>query len=73
MFKILKPMPEPLLRPEIDRLVADFGRRDVLRAALVAVLRPARRPLGAGDISAHLRRDIGLPPVDVARDWRLLR
>lgn len=73
MIKILIPVRGAISRPEIDRLVEDFGRWDVLRAVFSAVFeRPGRLP-DAGDLPAHLRRDIGLPPVDVPRDWRLLR
>lgn len=73
MIKLLKPPSAMLLRPEVDRLVEEFGRRDVLRAAIGAVLRRRSPPMEAGGLSAHVRRDIGLPPVDVPRDWRLLR
>ena len=62
-----------MLRPEIDRLVEDFGRWDVLRAVFSAVFERRNRLPDAGDLPKYLRRDIGLPPVDVARDWRRLR
>ncbi|MCA0271697.1 MAG: hypothetical protein LCH69_06475 [Proteobacteria bacterium] len=73
MIKALTPPRGALLRPEIDRLVADFGRRDVLWAALRAVIRRAPLRMEASDLSSHLRRDIGLPPVADPRDWRLMR
>ncbi len=73
MIKTLNPMGRAISRPEIDRLITDFGRWDVFRAAVAAVVRP-RRPLpDAGDLPKYLRRDIGLPPVHVPQDWRLLR
>lgn len=73
MIKVLKPSPGMFLRPEIDRLVEEFGRRDVLRAAIGAMIRRRAAPMDAGDLAAHIRQDIGLPPVDPVRDWRLLR
>jgi hypothetical protein len=73
MIKILKPHRGTLLRPEIDRLIEDFGRWDVLRAAFLAVFHRERPLPDAGELPTYLRRDIGLPPVDVARDWRMLR
>lgn len=73
MIKVLKPSPGGMLRPEIERLVEDFGRRDVLWAAIGAMFRRGPAPIDAGNLSAYIRRDIGLPPVDVSRDWRQLR
>lgn len=73
MIKILKPSPGVLLRPEIDRLVEDFGRRDVLWAAVRALFRRRAVPLDAGDLPDYIRRDIGLLPAAPMRDWRLLR
>lgn len=73
MIKALTPPRGAHLRPEIERLVADFGRRDVLVAALRAVFRRDRMRMEARDLTAHLRRDIGLPPVAGPRDWRLMR
>lgn len=73
MIKVLKPSPSGLLRPEIERLVEDFGRRDLLWAAIGAVFRRASVPMDAGDLPDYIRRDIGLPPFDVPRDWRQLR
>lgn len=73
MIKILKPMGGAMLRPEIDRLVEDFGRWDVLRAVFAAVVGRRSRRGDADDLPGYLRRDIGLPPVEAPRDWRLLR
>lgn len=73
MIKVFKPAPGVLLRPEIDRLVGDFGRRDVLWAAIGAVFRGGATPLDVGSLPEYLRRDIGLPPAHVPRDWRQLR
>jgi hypothetical protein len=73
MIKVLKPSPGGLLRPEIERLVEDFGRRDVLWAAIGAVFRRGSSPMDAGDLPEYIRRDIGLPPAASARDWRQLR
>lgn len=73
MIKVLKPSPGAFLRPEIDRLIEEFGRTDVLRAALGAMIRRRAVVMDAGDLSAHLRRDIGLPSDAPLRDWRLLR
>lgn len=73
MIKVLKPPPGVFLRPEIDRLVEDFGRRDVLVAAITAVFRRGGTPMDVSGLPDHIRRDIGLPPVHAARDWRLLR
>ena len=73
MIKVMKPSPGAFLRPEIDRLVEEFGRRDVLRAALGAMIRRRAVVMDAGDLPAHIRRDIGLPPEAALRDWRLLR
>jgi len=74
MIKIVNRQRALVLRPEIDRLIEDFGRWDVLRAAVLAVVgRPPPRTPDAADLTARMRRDIGLPPVDAPRDWRLLR
>lgn len=73
MFKALTPPRGAHLRPEIERLVADFGRRAVLSAALRAVVRRGAVRMEAGDLPGYIRRDIGLPPVAVPRDWRQLR
>jgi hypothetical protein len=73
MIKTLRPLRGASLRPEIDKLIDDFGRWDVLRAAFLAVVQPPRRMLEASDLPDRLRRDIGLPPVNVPRDWRMLR
>lgn len=55
------------LRYSIDDAVANYGVPRVLFAVLRAVLRPPpRRPRRPSDLmlSAHLRRDLGLPPIE---------
>lgn len=50
----------PTHRPLIDAAIAAHGPRQVLRAALVAMLTPR----AAVDLrNPHLRRDVGLPPI----------
>lgn len=52
------------IRPAIRGLVASHGIWAVLREALAAKLNanraPPQRVLNPGDLSAHIRRDIGL-------------
>ncbi len=57
-------------RALIDAAIEVHGPARVLLAAIVALLRPKARPPDAGDLPAHLRRDIGLPPeAPPAPDW----
>lgn len=61
--------------PSIDAVLAAHGAGKVLAAAVAALLRGRfrkTRPPDGGRISAHMRRDIGLPPVDPGRiHWPL--
>ncbi|WP_434286963.1 hypothetical protein [Celeribacter sp. SCSIO 80788] len=53
------------LRQVLQPLVENHGFWQVLRAAFAArgaLKREARRVRNPGDLNAHLRRDIGLPP-----------
>lgn len=54
----------PALRSALDDIIDTHGRWPVLRALLARSFRrnPALPPLG---LNAHLRRDIGLPPVEL--------
>ena len=54
-------------------LVEQHGAWTVLRA-LAAVLMPKRRKVVPLEhLSAHMRRDIGLPPLEEHRQYRELR
>ncbi|TNE69374.1 MAG: hypothetical protein EP336_02545 [Rhodobacteraceae bacterium] len=53
------------LRQALQPLIESHGFWQVLRAAFAArgaLKREARRVRNPGDLNAHLRRDIGLPP-----------
>lgn len=53
------------LRPAVHRLIARHGVAAVLWATIRAALLPRRRrprPPDPYHLSAHMRRDIGLPP-----------
>jgi hypothetical protein len=55
------------LNHAVERLVSEHGIRAVLAALMLRLIR--RRPQAEvpmiGRLTDHLRRDIGLPPVDV--------
>ena len=73
MIETLKPQRAAKLRPEINRLIEDFGRLQVFAAAVRAVLRPGTALPVTDALSDRLRRDIGLGPAPARADWRLLR
>lgn len=55
------------LRPKMEILLARHGTIPVIWALARALLHPRRRrarPPDLAELSPHLRRDIGLPPVD---------
>lgn len=56
----------------ISDVIEEFGAWRVLAAAVRSLLRrkPGRSRLEASELSSHLRRDVGLPPVHVQpRYW----
>lgn len=65
--------PRPV--PSIDAVLAAHGAGKVLAAAVAALLRGRfrkTRPPDGWPLNGHLRRDIGLPPVEPGRiDWPL--
>lgn len=51
----------------ISQTIAQYGAWTVLGAALLAVLNPQQLrppPTTADNLDAHLRKDVGLPPVN---------
>jgi hypothetical protein len=50
----------------VERLVAEHGVRAVMAAVMLRLVRRQPAPAGpaVGQLSDHLRRDIGLPPAD---------
>ena len=54
-------------------LVDQHGVWAVLRALAAALLPPAREVVRLDDLSPHMRRDMGLPPVEVPRKYWELR
>ncbi len=63
---VLRLIPPPPSRDLIDAAIATHGASRVLRAALRALLHRPARPPDASRLPAHLRRDIGLPPLPPA-------
>lgn len=60
----------------VERLVSEHGARAVLAAVAMRLLRPVpRRPatLQVAGLNDHLRRDIGLPPLDPPVDRHRVR
>ncbi|MEO1950472.1 hypothetical protein [Thioclava sp.] len=60
----------------IEATIAKFGAGKVLRAALFALIARGGkpRPLDAGQLSDHLRRDIGLGPAEPPPEpWSMMR
>ena len=57
----------------IEQLIARHGGWRILREVLAALLRCDRKSapgVSEADLSAHLRRDVGLPPVPASpRHW----
>ncbi|OWY04966.1 hypothetical protein B6V75_02170 [Thioclava sp. F1Mire-8] len=73
-------MIQTLKRPNdaftIEATIAKFGAGKVLRAALLALISRGNkpRPVDAGQLSDHLRRDIGLGPAEPPPEpWSLMR
>lgn len=65
----------PSLRAELGRLIDEYGPARTVGALLGALAVRTRRPRAVhpADVSAHLRRDLGLPPVPPRPDyWRHL-
>ena len=54
-------------------LVDQHGVWAVLRALAAALLPPAREVVRLGDLSPHMRRDMGLPPIEGPRKYWELR
>lgn len=66
MNAVLNEEPSPL-HHAVERLVSEHGLRAVAAAVMVRLMRrrPAvERPM-AGLLNDHLRRDIGLPPMEL--------
>ncbi len=55
-------------RSRIDAVILEHGAWRVLGAAALALVR-RRRPREATALTAHLRRDIGLPPEPPSRGY----
>ncbi len=57
------------VRHAVERLVSEYGFRAVTAALMLRLVRPTRAPAGPmiGQLSEHMRRDIGLPPAEVER------
>jgi uncharacterized protein YjiS (DUF1127 family) len=67
-----EPMP---VNRALERLVSQYGTLPVLLAMIRRMVRRQNRPSRAklSPMSDHIRRDIGLPPLDVRQDrdaWR---
>ncbi|WP_179379239.1 hypothetical protein [Jannaschia marina] len=62
----------PVAHPSIDDIIARHGPRRVLLAALRALLRPRARPPDVRYLSNHVRRDIGLDPLEPRQSPRYL-
>lgn len=63
-------------RSSVERLINHYGAMPVLWATIRALLAPRRRqprPPDISELSPHLRRDVGLPPVheDVPKYYEL--
>lgn len=61
------PMRAVSARPTMDRLIDRYGAMPVIWALIRSLLMPRRRQPRPPDIdylSAHMRRDLGLPPQD---------
>ncbi|GGA56569.1 hypothetical protein [Pelagibacterium lentulum] len=54
-----------ILRVCVDTLVAEHGRWQVFKSAIVALVRSKRRTtvVSSTDLPQWLRHDIGLPPI----------
>ena len=59
--------PENPARDLIDYAIEAHGARRVLIRAIVALIGRGKKPTSVGALSAHIRRDIGLP-VEPFRD-----
>ncbi|MGL4235986.1 hypothetical protein [Tabrizicola sp.] len=57
------------LNHAVERLVSEHGFRAVMAALMVRLVRPvpATRAPDIGQLTDHLRRDIGLPPSELKR------
>ena len=56
----------------IKLLVEQHGAWRVLRAFLALFLAPEQKAARLGDLSPHMRRDMGLPPLEQpAKYWEL--
>ncbi len=63
----------PALAPIVQDLIASHGRLRLGATVLISLLRQPRPPDDAA-LSAHLRRDIGLPDqAPPSNTWRHLR
>lgn len=66
---ILRNKPRPDL--DIENLIAEYGKRSVLRAVFASVLRRKTTTTRdyADDLPNHLRKDIGLDPRPQTRNY----
>lgn len=70
MTEVQRPAFAPEIVPSVEALIARHGARAVLLAALRALVKPQQwrpPPTEAADLTAHLRRDVGLPPAPPGR------
>lgn len=68
MIKFLHDRGDMTPRTTIEMLIAEHGGWRVLRATLAALVRRRPKPPpDASGLGAHLRRDIGLNPVEPSR------
>ena len=54
-------------------LVDQHGVWAILRALAAALLTPTREVVRLDDLSPHMRRDMGLPPIESGRKYWELR
>lgn len=57
----------------VKLLVDQHGAWTVLRAYVTLLLVPKREVVRLDDLSPHMRRDMGLPPIDSPRKYWELR
>ena len=57
----------------VQLLVDQHGIWAVLRAVVGLLLKPSREVVRLDDLAPHMRRDMGLPPIDSPRKYWELR
>lgn len=75
-FTMIQTLNRPADAFTIEAAIAKFGAGKVLRAALIALITrgPKPQPLDPGQLSDHLRADIGLGPAEPPPEpWSFLR